>query len=125
MSSDRKELDQQVYVPVITLCVDRDEVKTFMCGVFRNKLDALHALVKGMCESEYISISEDDLEEINSDPEHGYTYFEGLADVTEEQVPEILCKHVKTEEDLEDILSEHGNGEDFRYTYKIHVTYVK
>jgi hypothetical protein len=77
-----------------------------------------------MCESEYISISEDDLKEINNNPEHRYPYFAHLTDITEEQIPRILCKHVNTIADLEDILAEHGNGEGYRYSYAIHVTNV-
>jgi hypothetical protein len=94
-----------VYVPVIIYGRDKYEYDATTCGVFRNKKDALKALIRELVTGAWIC------NEFSFDSENPFSY-EGVElkkDDTEYNI-QVLCKHTNTVEDVENMCAMLGDS---------------
>lgn len=91
-----------VYVPVISDRRNTDDYAAITCGAFRNKKDALNALIRTLVDSELIF----DL----SDEDYHYTFRgDELKCEDNEYKIQVLCKHANTLEDVIDMCKKLGD----------------
>ncbi len=93
-----------VYVPVIIYGRAKYEYQATTCGVFRNKKDALHALIRKLFDEEWICP-----EYIFAEESRTYGGDELKEDDIEYNI-QVLCKHANTVEDVIDICENLGNS---------------
>ena len=94
-----------VYVPVISDRRDEDDYAATACGAFRNKKDALHALIRELIDSGRI------LSEISFDYDENSCY-EGVELKEDDKEYNILelCKLANTVEDVIDMCEALGDS---------------
>lgn len=86
---------KKVYVPIIIEYGTRYTTQAINIGVFKDKINALHAVVQAIISGEWIQYSSEDCE-INN-----FIYKDEV--LIKEDIPGNIfkvCKHIKTEDDL-------------------------
>ena len=105
-----EQTGMNVYVPNIIYGREKYEYHAITCGVFRNKKDALHALIRKLVYMEWIC------PEYIFEESHTYGGVELKAGDNEHNI-QVLCNHANTMEDVEDICNKfndsfYGDGWD-------------